>query len=426
MIITGFTIFMNIMVIDTSLDLKTLQSEISKVAPEIDFSELNATLDSLGGSLVNGSLKIVAVGMLGLYASWIFLESAKGFKSITRADNKDKLILSESGSSIFSSSALRRYLFGLPLITMFISNSSRVLIQVWFLVAAFFLSLAFMITTLGVPSLPNLLDILLIFSFPLPLIMLLLICFVLLPGLFTYLSNVVLDKARSKVRFSVAELIRTDQRSPILFLRAFRDDQVLLSAPNYSMLGKLFAMGMKPLTLDHIILEEGTVIGPVIALGNPRDKVPPYGVARGYYDGASWQRAVADLAESAAHIVICIDETDSIWWEVDYIVRQKFTAKTLFLFHPKYQGGPANGRIMCSLLERLQLTLTGANSEVSLMDKIGDASALGFFIDASNTIQCGVSSTFSREAYFAMLRWFLRKRAGEVNRTDLAEAVGVD
>jgi len=39
--------------------------------------------------------------------------------------------------------------------------------------------------------------------------------------------------------------------------------------------------------------------GPVVALGNPHDRFPPYGAARGYFDNKDWQQAVTNLARDA-------------------------------------------------------------------------------------------------------------------------------
>ena len=59
------------------------------------------------------------------------------------------------------------------------------------------------------------------------------------------------------------------------------------------------ALGQQSTPLDQVLLEEGTQYGPVVALGNPRDRFPPYGAARGYFDNKDWQQAVTNLARDA-------------------------------------------------------------------------------------------------------------------------------
>ena len=37
-------------------------------------------------------------------------------------------------------------------------------------------------------------------------------------------------------------------------------------------------------------------------------------------------------------IVICVDDTESLWWEIKFVVEQQYLNKTLFLLHPKYDS----------------------------------------------------------------------------------------
>ncbi len=84
-------------------------------------------------------------------------------------------------------------------------------------------------------------------------------------------------------------------------------------------------------------------VGPVVGLGNPRDRRPPYGAARGYFDDKDWQGAVNDLANNSAAVVICLDDTDGIWWEIEHLVTRGHLGKTLFLVHPKFAGPMPTG-----------------------------------------------------------------------------------
>jgi hypothetical protein len=80
-----------------------------------------------------------------------------------------------------------------------------------------------------------------------------------------------------------------------LFLRSFSDDAVVLAAPPSGFAYKLFGYVDRKKSLDELLLEEGTTFGPVVALGNPTDAVPPYGAARGYAKHSDWQKMVSDL-----------------------------------------------------------------------------------------------------------------------------------
>ena len=100
---------------------------------------------------------------------------------------------------------------------------------------------------------------------------------------------------RRTVRSTLLERQALDARAPILFLRAFGDDQVALPPPRLPLLGYLYDLGNRNTSLDVMLLEEATDYGPVVALGNPKDPVPPYGAARGYFTDESWQEAVRRL-----------------------------------------------------------------------------------------------------------------------------------
>src|SRR5262249_34576646 len=155
-----------------------------------------------------------------------------------------------------------------------------------------------------------------------------------LPAVFFGTGWLVQSGLRRLARLSLERLQRADTRSPVLFLRAFRDDQVALSRSTLGMYGSLFELGRRLKSLDAILLEEGTPYGPVVGLGNPQDKHPPYGAARAYLDNMTWKESVADLAGNSAAIVICVDDTESIWWEAQHLAEMGYLKKTLFFFHP--------------------------------------------------------------------------------------------
>src|ERR1700733_9080082 len=57
------------------------------------------------------------------------------------------------------------------------------------------------------------------------------------------------------------------RRPPILFLRAFRDDQVSLAAARLPLLMRLIDPGSIGGSLEELIVQEYTGLGPVVAIG---------------------------------------------------------------------------------------------------------------------------------------------------------------
>jgi hypothetical protein len=218
--------------------------------------------------------------------------------------------------------------------------------------------------------------------------------------------------ARRAARISVLGLQKLDARAPVLFLRPFRDDQVYLVPPPLSLFGYFYELGRRDSNLDVLVLEEGTDSGPVMALGNPNDPVPPYGAARGYFDHETWQESFGRLAQVSSAIVICLDDTDGIWWEVDYIAANNMLQKTLFLIHPRNSAPAANKNLLRKVAERLALS---DDLKEKLLSRVTDAKSpqggvIGFFIDRHHALKVARSPTFSRVAFLMIVRWFVRTR----------------
>jgi hypothetical protein len=219
---------------------------------------------------------------------------------------------------------------------------------------------------------------------------------------FRYCGNLCLNVSRRFLRVSLEQAQATDRRPPVLFLRSFRDDLVPLAAPKAGFVYRLFNYTERNKSVDQLLLEEGTALGPVVALGNPRDTVPPYGAARGYAEHRDWRRMVADLMEAASAIVICVDDTENLWWEMQHVGENEYLAKSLLLLHPKYQGAEAGSELV-GRIERFFGLSVGSSAP-----RFGHV--IGVWLDDTSVVRVGLTSHFSRAHYLLMLRWFLRSK----------------
>ncbi|WP_156369058.1 hypothetical protein [Methylobacterium sp. Leaf100] len=215
---------------------------------------------------------------------------------------------------------------------------------------------------------------------------------------------------RTQALSSLSELQHADLRAPVTFLRPFSDDQVQLAQPRLSILGKMFEVGTRENKLDVLLVEEGTNYGPVVGLGNPRDQTPPYGAARGYFESEDWRSGASSIMSSSKAIIICLDNTDGVMWELDYITEENLLSKTLFLMHPRHHGSADIEPIIEAVLKKLLLSQEMKEKIFNLFCKECKGSILGFFIDDGGVLQVGLSSTFSRFAFLSMLRLFFRKK----------------
>lgn len=89
-------------------------------------------------------------------------------------------------------------------------------------------------------------------------------------------------------RQSFERQVGRDQRSPILFLRAFKDDQATL--PPGRLFQRLLRAELGRRRLDHVLVEEFSRFGPIVALGRPGERpIRPFGAARVYVVHSDWQ-----------------------------------------------------------------------------------------------------------------------------------------
>jgi len=227
---------------------------------------------------------------------------------------------------------------------------------------------------------------------------------------FSYLGTRCLNVSRRFLRVSLEQAQAADPRPPVLFLRSFRNDLEPLPAPKSTFAYRLFNYAERNKSLDHLLLEEGTALGPVVALGDPTDTVPPYGAARGYAGQGDWRRMVADLMQAASAIVVCIDDTDNLWWEVEQVSANGFLAKSLLLLHPKYERSGQQAGVVAKI-ERL----CGWPLAKSLGARSGQ-SLIGLWFDETAGLHVGMASRLSRAHYLLMLRWFLRAKARDATR----------
>jgi hypothetical protein len=124
-----------------------------------------------------------------------------------------------------------------------------------------------------------------------------------------------------------------------LFLRAFRDDQTRVRRASRNLFSSVFDLGRVPTTLDELMLERLDDRGDLIAIGNPQDRKgaprrSPWGAQRLYVDDAHWQDTVTALARDADRIVLCVDASDAVRWEIAHVLQAGHADTTLFFLNP--------------------------------------------------------------------------------------------
>jgi len=121
------------------------------------------------------------------------------------------------------------------------------------------------------------------------------------------------------------ELLKSDQRPPILYLRSFDDDSVPDLTPSLLPIGPKQTIEMR---LDQVL----EAVGPVISIGRPGERLPEIGTKRFYVSDDDWQQAVLTFLERAAAVIILVGRSTGVAWEIETVLRTVPFRKILLVF----------------------------------------------------------------------------------------------
>ena len=173
-----------------------------------------------------------------------------------------------------------------------------------------------------------------------------------------------LRRAQRRAALGYQTVLRQDTRDPVLFLRSFREDQRLLEPPAKSLMARMLRLKNRRRTLDEIVLDAASPVGPVIALGAPDERITPLGAARLYADDTEWQNVVRSLADRSRVIIIYIEEGEGILWELEHLLACGHSTKTLCILNPRTslttiqraieESRRSDNTAVCGMLERIR------------------------------------------------------------------------
>jgi hypothetical protein len=99
--------------------------------------------------------------------------------------------------------------------------------------------------------------------------------------------------------------------------------------------------GQRGVTFEQYLAPAiSAAIGPFIALGSPEDYVAPDGAARMYAADLDWRDQFRVLARRSACIVMQVDQSDNLGWELETIRADRLQEKFLILVSPRKKPGP--------------------------------------------------------------------------------------
>lgn len=130
-----------------------------------------------------------------------------------------------------------------------------------------------------------------------------------------------LNVGRRMRRLDALTLLERDPRAPVLFLRAFTDDDL----PDTAIIGMTR-------TIEQRLAKVLEPIGPIICIGRPGERHPELGAARFYVPDEAWQKAVEYFMRRAAAVVIMVSMSRGVLWEVDQALKKVEPQRLLLCF----------------------------------------------------------------------------------------------
>ena len=143
-------------------------------------------------------------------------------------------------------------------------------------------------------------------------------------------------ETRRQAMLGLGQILATDERAPVLFLRSFSDDHIQLRSRRKPM---LWPLALRRLGAEDSFEEALTIavteLGPVIAIGRPGEQE--------YVSDETWQQRVDELISRASLIVVLIGNTKGLAWEAARLLMPGSRDKVLFVVPPQ-SNAEANQR----------------------------------------------------------------------------------
>ena len=147
---------------------------------------------------------------------------------------------------------------------------------------------------------------------------------VLLPGLALFLisARVGFQLLRSGWKYDVVsaeQLLASDPRRPVVYLRSFEADSEIVLRPDgfWKKAATIlfdYAVTFSP---EQELAEIVNRVGPVVAIGKPGEPLPELGAARLYVGDADWKAKVTDMMARSRLLLIRTGSTPNLQWEVE-------------------------------------------------------------------------------------------------------------
>jgi hypothetical protein len=137
---------------------------------------------------------------------------------------------------------------------------------------------------------------------------------------------------KRKSALSGTAVRQIDRRPPVLLLRSFDDDTMIIRrGARRSRSTDLHRKGM---TFERVVQDHLAPFGPFIAIGRPEEPLSPLGAARDYVPDTTWQNEVQQRIHDAAVVVLVIGTSQGLVWELSRLRDLGQLHKLILVFPP--------------------------------------------------------------------------------------------
>jgi hypothetical protein len=206
---------------------------------------------------------------------------------------------------------------------------------------------------------------------------------------------------------SIAEVLQRPDDLFLLYLRPFDTDDVILPKPLLPLLSSLLSFRPFPVRIEEELFDVADGYRPLIAVGKPGgSKAILGGLAyRTYLENSEWQTYVAEKIRRAERIVVVVNDSEGVRWELSRVIREGAASKTLFFVDPAIRTSEDWEKLAKMLIPLLQ----GAGLAPMDLDLI--SRPIGFFFDGGKMVEI-INNNRTATSYRTAFSTFLATSLG--------------
>jgi len=220
------------------------------------------------------------------------------------------------------------------------------------------------------------------------------------------LAILVQSSARKLGSLSVSEALGDSKRRYILYLRSFTADEIILPKPRLPLLSKLMSLRPFPVQIEEELFDVTDGYLPLIAVGRPGGSGELIGgvAYRDYLTDENWQTYVREKMLAADSIVILLNSTGGVLWELENVLSHSASAKTVFLIDPRAK----DNEVWQNLRKQIIPMFTKAGVLAPDFQFVGHP--IGFYFSRDGVVEIE-NSNWSATSYRTALSHYLSERA---------------